>query len=411
MAKQLLTILGIVCVVATGLRAETDITMNHRIGDDATADMVDTSRGWGIPFGGIGTGFSVLGKEGSGLRMAFTAFSPLVLHDLANFTILVQVFEITIENRSGTTRRLKLSLINQGEVVKRGQVAVLVEPHGATAFGCDGGLVGAHDVSDHHAYNIQFLTDSASKTGENIDSGIDVLGANAPSVPPKKDFLSAPTESFVVKTVDGKCEITFNIEKAPDLKAWTETNLAPTLAEWYPKIVALLASDGYTAPDHLKITLKPMDGVAYTAGRDIVANSDWLKKELNGEAIGALIHEAVHVVQQFNGKNPGWLVEGSADYFRWFKYEPQSHGADMAWLRKHGKKFSPNYNDSYRITANFLNWVSEKYDQDIVSQMNAAMRENRYDAGLWEKYTGKTAPELGTEWKAEVMAQLAASTE
>jgi len=27
------------------------------------------------------------------------------------------------------------------------------------------------------------------------------------------------------------------------------------------------------------------------------------------------------------------------------------------------------------------------------------MREGKYDDGLWEKYTGKTAPELGEEWK------------
>jgi DNA invertase Pin-like site-specific DNA recombinase len=81
------------------------------------------------------------------------------------------------------------------------------------------------------------------------------------------------------------------------------------------------------------------------------------------------------------------------------------------WLRKHGKNFSPNYNDSYRITANFLNWVSEKYDKNIVSRMNAAMRENKYHEGLWKKYTGKAAPELGEEWKKEVMAQLAAPPE
>ena len=113
------------------------------------------------------------------------------------------------------------------------------------------------------------------------------------------------------------------------------------------------------------------------------------------------------MVQQFhNGHNPGWLVEGSADYIRWFKYEPQSHGADMGWLRQHGKNFSPHYNDSYRITANFLDWVSEKYDKDIVGQMNAAMRDGKYEDDLWQKYTGKTAPELGEEWQKEINAQL-----
>ena len=104
-------------------------------------------------------------------------------------------------------------------------------------------------------------------------------------------------------------------------------------------------------------------------------------------------------------------MEGSADYIRWFKYEPQSHGADLVWLRKHGKNFSPHYNDSYRITANFLDWVSEKYDRDIVGQMNAAMRDGKYETGLWEKYTGQTLEKLGSDWKQEVEAQLAAPAE
>jgi hypothetical protein len=181
------------------------------------------------------------------------------------------------------------------------------------------------------------------------------------------------------------------------------------LTEWYPKISALLASDGYTAPGRFSITMKPMDGVAYTAGRRVMANSDWLEKEIGREAVGSLVHEAVHVVQQFGrggGHNPGWLVEGSADYVRWFKYEPQSHGADVVWMR-HLRHITPRYDASYRVTANFLDWVTQKYDTNIVTQMNAAMREGRYDDGLWKQYTGKTAPELGEEWKTNVEAELA----
>jgi Peptidase of plants and bacteria len=116
----------------------------------------------------------------------------------------------------------------------------------------------------------------------------------------------------------------------------------------------------------------------------------------------------VHVVQQYhNAAAPGWLVEGMADYIRWFKYEPQSHGADLIWMRHQGKGFSPHYNDSYRVTANFLNWVSNKFDKDIVYQINAALREGKYSDDLWVKYTGKTAPKLGDEWSKEIEAQLA----
>jgi hypothetical protein len=172
----------------------------------------------------------------------------------------------------------------------------------------------------------------------------------------------------------------------------------------------LLASPGYTPPTHFSITLKRMPGVAFTSGRRVVASSDWLQSEIGREAVGSLVHEMVHVIQQFDhhgGHYPGWLEEGSADYVRWFKYEPQSHGADLVWIRHQGH-FTPQYDASYRVTANFLNWVTEKYDSNIVSQLNAAMREGEYNDDLWKKYTGKTAPELGAEWKREIELQLAA---
>jgi len=95
-----------------------------------------------------------------------------------------------------------------------------------------------------------------------------------------------------------------------------------------------------------------------------------------------------------------------ADYIRWFKYEPQSHGADIIWMRKLGKRFSPHYNDSYRITANFLDWVSRKYDEDIVSKLNAAMRDGKYNHGLWKRFTGIRLQELGADWKREVESRI-----
>ena len=92
-------------------------------------------------------------------------------------------------------------------------------------------------------------------------------------------------------------------------------------------------------------------------------------------------------------RNPGWLVEGIADYVRWYKYEPQSHGADIRDPSR------VHYNDAYRPTANFLNWVSGKYDKDLVVKFNTVMRQGKYSDDLWKEYTGKTADELGEEWK------------
>jgi len=233
-------------------------------------------------------------------------------------------------------------------------------------------------------------------------SGIEII---------KQDSTAeASRPPYVIQTVDGKCDIAIDTSAAPELTDWAENKLAPVLAEWYPKIVALLPSPGYTAPSAYYLTIMPMDGVAYTTGTNVFASAGWCTDQMNGEAVGSLVHEAVHVVQQYHFDNaPTWLVEGMADYVRWFKYEPQSHGADIVWMRKLGKNFSPHYNDSYRISANFLNWVTENYDSNIVTEVNAALRQGSYTDSFWRQHTGKSVQDLGTQWKYDISKQLQSS--
>ena len=82
-----------------------------------------------------------------------------------------------------------------------------------------------------------------------------------------------------------------------------------------------------------------------------------------------MVHELVHVVQQIHNRHsPGWLIEGSADYIRWFQYEPESK-------RPRPDPRRAKLTDGYRTTAAFLNYLCGKYDKNIVTKLNAAMRE------------------------------------
>jgi hypothetical protein len=87
--------------------------------------------------------------------------------------------------------------------------------------------------------------------------------------------------------------------------------------------------------------------------------------------------------------------EGIPDYIRWFVYEPQAHGAEITAGNFAGSKYDGNY----RISANFLNWVVETKDKDFIRKLNAACREGEYSEKVWQDATGKTAEELGAEWK------------
>jgi hypothetical protein len=209
----------------------------------------------------------------------------------------------------------------------------------------------------------------------------------------------APT---VAKTEAGD-EITFDYSQAPELKDWVENTLKPDCVKWYPIIVGMLPSEGYQAPKKFSVVFRnDYRGVAATGGTRVVCAIDWFSKNLKGEAAGAVVHELVHVVQQYRGarggnRNPGWLVEGLADWLRWFNYEPES-------ARPHPRPDRANYNDSYRTTGHFLDYVVKKYDKDLIKKLNAAMREGKYTDQIWKDSTGKTLEELGQEWKQSLAA-------
>lgn len=222
--------------------------------------------------------------------------------------------------------------------------------------------------------------------GNTFYSEIDVIDGNAPATAPKPG--SRPAEK-------SKYTIIIDMSQMPELKDWAETTLRPVLEKWYPIIVQMLPSDGYSAPQRFTVTFFPdMDGVADTSGTRIRCAGPWFKKNLRGEAIGAVVHEMVHVVQQYRHRNPGWLVEGMADYVRWFKYEPVSK-------RPHPNPAKTHYDDSYRTTAAFINFVAETHDKDIARKLNAAMRNGTYSPDLWKQYTGKTPEELWAEYAAK----------
>lgn len=191
--------------------------------------------------------------------------------------------------------------------------------------------------------------------------------------------------------------------QAPDVKEWAETKLKPAVDQWYPVWVACLASDGFTAPKHFKVTIKPMGGVAATGGTEVQVSESWIKGQTArpgdwNEAIGSVIHELVHVVQQYGSdrpgapRTPGWMTEGIADYFRWFHYEPVAHKPAMSAR----SAATANYTGSYKITAGFLDYVARTHDHEFVTKINADLREHRYSPDLWMEYTGMSVGDL---WK------------
>ena len=242
-------------------------------------------------------------------------------------------------------------------------------------------------------------TENEDKNGNTFYSELDVLEVGGP-VP-----SSLVEKPVLIRFGAGNSKFQFVVDaaEAPDLLEWSEKILKPVAVEWYPQIVAMLPSDGYKAPAQVAIRLRNHLGdiPAYASGAVVHLNAPWLRRQLAIEAGGVLVHELVHVVQNYPGPRenpgvaqvPGWLVEGIADYIRWFHFEPQSRGAEIT------REAQIRYDLGYRMTANFLAWVTGNYDREIVRKLNAAAREGRNTEKLWSESAGKTVQELGAEWK------------
>ena len=247
-------------------------------------------------------------------------------------------------------------------------------------------------------------TESRDPFGNTFYSEIDVVDADGPAlVHPARTTPAVAPIRRTFTSADGVHQFTLDATVAPDLVAWGEQELQPVVREWYPRIVALLSSDGHRAPTHVTLRFRhDMGGVpASASGASVHLNSQWFRGELQREARGAVVHELVHVVQDYGRVRrvradarpvPGWIVEGIPDYIRWFLYEPQTQGAEV-------RDPEARFDASYRVSANFLDWVFRTRGSGVLRQLNAAAREGRYSADAWVTWTGSTVEVLGSEWR------------
>lgn len=238
-----------------------------------------------------------------------------------------------------------------------------------------------------------FPTENNDPFGQTFFSEIDVIDAE---------------HSATEEAAPSGLAVSLDTAAAPDLEAWSREKLLPAVTNWYPKLSRLLASDGYEPPSKLTLRFRADMNPSIPAaasGHSVSLNAAWFRRNLQGEAMGSVIHELVHVVQNYGWgqrrnpqatRPPGWVVEGIADYVRWFLYEPVAFGAEIT-ERNFPKA---RYDSSYRITANFLHWVATIYGHDVISKLNAAAREGTYTEDFWLQQTGVTLQQANDAWRA-----------
>jgi len=185
-----------------------------------------------------------------------------------------------------------------------------------------------------------------------------------------------------------KVKVVVDTSEVPQLKEWGE-NAAELIQTWHPRIAEMLKQEGSTPPQEVRVVFKKdMKGVAHTIGNQIVIAGDWVKQ--HPDDTGMVVHELVHVIQAYPRGGPFWLVEGIADYIRFYKYEPQTRLRGIDAQRQ-------SYRDGYRTSAQFVAWL-EKTHPGFVQKINEAIRQREFRNATIHEITNKRVEQLWDEF-------------
>ncbi len=203
--------------------------------------------------------------------------------------------------------------------------------------------------------------------------------------------LRLPLTIADVKTPEVKLD--FEGDVSPETKAWAE-EAAVQVREWWPQVVRMLSTQEFKSPEQFVLHFKKELKVpAYRTPEGLFISIAWITKR--PDDFGMVIHEMTHAIQDYRRtpRDAGWLVEGIADYIRYYHYEPESP-------RPRFDVTKASYRDAYGTTAAFLAWAMHKYDRRLVRELDSALRRNDYTDALFEKITGKTVDVLWAEFIA-----------
>ena len=213
--------------------------------------------------------------------------------------------------------------------------------------------------------------------------------AAAPIVPPDTNPFSKYVYPLTPAITTPK--VTIDTADFPAGEAWAK-QAQLVVEQWFPAVWQMLGTQGRTPPTEVRLVfVKEQQAPAQAGGGQISVSGPWITA--HPDDFGMMVHELTHLIQAYPGYRgkPGWLVEGIADYTRWWRYEPETPRPKI-------DPFKNNYSDSYRTTAAFLAYVAGKYDKALVPKLDKALRDKTYKDSIFVEITGKDLPTLWSEF-------------
>lgn len=175
-------------------------------------------------------------------------------------------------------------------------------------------------------------------------------------------------------------------------------NIQKELIDAYFKVFPVLVSTFNEKTTHnvIFITDTAYKGVAEASGNRILFSTTYMNAHPTD--IDIVTHEGMHLVQGYGyGSGPVWLTEGIADFIR-YKYGVDNIGSKWLLPAFTAKQNEKKYENSYRITARFFEWIDQKVKPGLIIEIDKELRNHTYNKDTWVKLSGKTIDELWDEY-------------
>jgi len=215
-------------------------------------------------------------------------------------------------------------------------------------------------------------------------------------------LLASPVQDIAVPKITASVDLT-NVRVDAATKAKLDS-LALTYEvvarQNYPLIIHALRMENDPIAKDVRIVITyGYKGVAATSGSGFGGENKGARIDVSAayalshpNDLGMIVHEMVHVVQSYPDYDPVWLVEGVADWVRWFNWEEVSK-------RPRPNPAKATARDSYQTTGAFLYYVSTHYDINLVPKINRLFKNRQYKESFFKTATGKTLNQLDAEWR------------
>nr|WP_084406873.1 basic secretory protein-like protein [Pedobacter panaciterrae] len=184
------------------------------------------------------------------------------------------------------------------------------------------------------------------------------------------------------------------INKNSDFNPVIKKELIETYFKVFPTLVSTF--NDKTTREVLFVTDTAYKGVAEASGNRILFSTTYMNAHPTD--IDIVTHECMHLVQGYGyGSGPVWLTEGIADFIR-YKYGVDNIGSKWFLPDFTAKQNEKKYENSYRITARFFEWIDQKVKPGLIIQIDKELRSHTYNQNTWVSLSGKTIDELWDDY-------------